>query len=69
MYLKEPCDCPNYTGIGTLTNPRWKRDCFHQPCSVLRLLKSTGRWVIQNQAGYVRLVSPDEVDLVKGREE
>ena len=63
MYLKERCNCRHYTGAGTLTNPRWKRDCFHEPCIVRRLFRSTGRFLLENQSGYVRAVDPGEVEV------
>ena len=66
MYLKPPCNCRNYTKLGTLTNPHWKRDCFHESCKVRRQFRSTGRFLLENQAGYVRVASFNEVAMTEG---
>ena len=68
MYLKPPCNCRNYTEIGTLTNPRWKRDCFHEPCKVRLQFRSTGRFLLENQSGYVRVAAFNEVAMTEGME-
>lgn len=42
----------------------FSRDCFHQPCQLVRRLSSTGKYLIQNPAGYVRLATPQELEVV-----
>ena len=68
MHLKEPCTCPRYTDKGTLINPRWKQDCYHGPCKVRRQFRSTGRFLLENQAGSVRAASFYEVAMGEGIE-